>query len=726
MRKLSGMLFILFAIGFLMADNPHLVYQDPNIKELRGVFALSDGKVWAVGTDGAVRKSTDNGETWQIVTISGASDYHLNAVFFRDANNGFIVGEKKADPDRFKGKIYRTTNGGASWDAQVNYQPEKYIPFKDVVFQIKEYGNPNRGYIAAGGGCVYYTMDGGFNWSRQRIDNTKKHCFHSVAFDLLSGNTIYAVGDAGDGTGIVAYNSGSGWIVEYPFPNLQLNFFGVSALYGIEPHIAASRGYMIFKDYQGQWTASHHLPDQNVLYGIGAVCEFVSNFLRAGSDEAILDKVGNVLHHVPGKYLKDVSLTRMLGYPGPSLISKYTFFVGKGGRIFRYDPQYNEWPPSISVTGEYRRVKCVIFDSEGSNPTHVYVYRSTVAEGPYILVADFNIPLNQYYVWYDNTVDFNVDYYYKINEINEVPTGVPSGPAHPSGLPNPQYPPPPVSNFYSEDYYNDDGGRSYNWWIGSEPTYVLYRDGQIIYLGTAVEFTDTSAVTGQNHEYKIRRRKYYTPQNDYIYSDPVVHNCTPINNLTPSAPTNLTGEKVSGGFMMRWGEPNNVDIHGYNIYRKIDDGNYIKVNLVPCPRPFWYDTPIGYRRLWYKVSAVDWAGNESGYSNEIYFDAAWTPDGNEQGYTAELVETKLGKIIPNPVTRTALINFSINKDDFVRLDIYDVSGRIVKNLIADNYTSGNHRLKIDMQSDNELSPGVYFVQMKTGDFKAIEKVIIGR
>jgi photosystem II stability/assembly factor-like uncharacterized protein len=338
---------MLSVFGLLMAGNLSLVYQDPNIKELRGVFAFSDGKVWAVGTDGAVLKSTDNGATWQTVNISGAIDYHLNAVFFANANIGCIVGEKKADPDRFKGKIYRTTNGGVTWDAPVNFQqghePTKYIPFKDVVFQIREYGNPNWGYIAAGEGWIYKTTDGGYTWSREPVDNTKKHCFHSVAFDLISGNTVYAVGDAGDGTGIFAYNSGSGWVIEYPFSNLGLNFFGVSALSN-DPNIAASKGYRVYKKY-GQWYSTHIYPDQNVFYDIAAVCEFTSNYISCGSDEAIIDDDGYTLNHLYGKCIKGVSLTRLVPYPGPSILSNYTFLVGKNGRIFRYDPSYDEWEP---------------------------------------------------------------------------------------------------------------------------------------------------------------------------------------------------------------------------------------------------------------------------------------------------------------------------------------------------------------------------------------------
>lgn len=441
-------------------------------------------------------------------------------------------------------------------------------------------------------------------------------------------------------------------------------------------------------------------------------------------EDEIIDQ-GTRLHSLYAKYLKGVSLTRLLGYQGPSILSTYTFFVGKEGRIFRYDPTFDEWPPYATIQGEYKRVKFELWDSE--DPRIADIYRSTCADGPYLFIAQIqnlsNNPNNPT-IWYDYTVDWNIPYYYLVN--GRQPTG---NPATPYGLSNPPAKPPTPVNFIAQDKPLDDGGRAYLAWDYTGSSYTLYRDGNFFALLDGYEYNYDSCVTGYNHTFKVRKRQYYSGAGDYIYSDPAIATCTAINNLVPTAPTNLTGEYYPGGVIkLRWIEPNNVDIHGYNIYRKINiGGNYIKVNLVPCPRPFWYDTPpMGYRSVWYKVSAVDWAGNESGYSNEIYFDAAGTPRANEQGSTAELVETKLEKIIPNPATRTVLINFSLDKDDFVHLAIYDATGRTVKNLIADNYTSGNHRLKFDVQSDNELSPGVYFVQMKTGDFKAVEKVIIAR
>lgn len=227
MKNIIGLL-CLCAVTHLWA-NVHLVYENVNITELRGVFALSNNMVWAVGTDGKVLKSTDNGYSWAEVIISGASDYHLNSVFFATQSIGCIVGEKKADPDRFKGIIYRTTDGGANWYPlpTANYASEKYVPFKQIVFDIVPFSeSPNIGYIAAGEGWIYKTTDYGEHWTRELVDASKQHCFHGI--DISFNDDVYAVGDAGNTTGIVATKTSSGWQVEYPFSGLNLNFFDVA------------------------------------------------------------------------------------------------------------------------------------------------------------------------------------------------------------------------------------------------------------------------------------------------------------------------------------------------------------------------------------------------------------------------------------------------------------------------------------------------------------------
>ncbi len=81
-------------------------------------------------------------------------------------------------------------------------------------------------------------------------------------------------------------------------------------------------------------------------------------------------------------------------------------------------------------------------------------------------------------------------------------------------------------------------------------------------------------------------------------------------------------------------------------------------------------------------------------------------------------------IMPNPANKSTLIKFSLAKDGYVRIDMYDAMGRIIKNLTGNNYKSGCHTLEFNLESEKGISDGVYFIRMKTDDYQAVEKLII--
>lgn len=88
----------------------------------------------------------------------------------------------------------------------------------------------------------------------------------------------------------------------------------------------------------------------------------------------------------------------------------------------------------------------------------------------------------------------------------------------------------------------------------------------------------------------------------------------------------------------------------------------------------------------------------------------------------------LNNVIPNPVIHSAQISYSIAKPCEVKLNIYDVSGRLVKNLVNQKQNPNVFRL-IWHGDDNlgrKLSSGVYFIKFRAGNFTAMKKIILVR
>ncbi|TMI65632.1 MAG: T9SS type B sorting domain-containing protein [Bacteroidetes bacterium] len=80
------------------------------------VHFVTSTVAYAVGTPGCMVKTTDGGTTWSFVnTPLYANSKSINAVWFIDANKGYIGGQWNT-LDSIP-KLYVTNNGGATWDS---------------------------------------------------------------------------------------------------------------------------------------------------------------------------------------------------------------------------------------------------------------------------------------------------------------------------------------------------------------------------------------------------------------------------------------------------------------------------------------------------------------------------------------------------------------------------------------------------------------------------------
>jgi hypothetical protein len=79
------------------------------------------------------------------------------------------------------------------------------------------------------------------------------------------------------------------------------------------------------------------------------------------------------------------------------------------------------------------------------------------------------------------------------------------------------------------------------------------------------------------------------------------------------------------------------------------------------------------------------------------------------------------KIYPNPVTDNMNIEYNLNKSSNIMINIYDITGRIIKSIDLSNQPSGNHKFIIDC---NSFYSGTYFVQLIAEKEKVSAKFIV--
>ncbi len=89
--------------------------------------------------------------------------------------------------------------------------------------------------------------------------------------------------------------------------------------------------------------------------------------------------------------------------------------------------------------------------------------------------------------------------------------------------------------------------------------------------------------------------------------------------------------------------------------------------------------------------------------------------------------TKLHQNYPNPFNPETTISFSVTQtSSFVNLDIYNIKGQKVKQLISDQLSAGQRTVIWNGTDDNgkSVSSGIYFYKLKTANFEKTKKMIL--
>jgi hypothetical protein len=200
-----------------------------------------------------------------------------------------------------------------------------------------------------------------------------------------------------------------------------------------------------------------------------------------------------------------------------------------------------------------------------------------------------------------------------------------------------------------------------------------------------------------------------------------------VDNLAPDPPLGLAGEQsfLPAGLDISWAPNTEVDLDCYHVYRGTEEvftpgiGNLIASS---CDTAFFDDTWQWDSGYWYKVSALDIHGNESGY-------AALGPGavtGEEPSPMPDA--TYLAQNYPNPFNPVTEIAFGIKTPDVVTLRIYDAGGRLVRILLDKKLAAGHYRENWDglSGSGHRVASGVYFYKLHAGDFVQTKKMVLLR
>ena len=183
MRKIAFQLICMLSLVLLLQDVVAQKIQDLPGREgvsFRGLSVVNDRLLWVSGNKGTVGRSTDGGKSFQWMTVKGHEKRDFRDIEAFDAVTAVILAVDSP------GLILRTFDGGESW--QEVYRDNRSGIFLDALhFRNKDegmaVGDPIDGKI-----LLLRTADGGRSW--QPYPNTYPAPIEGEAFFAASGGNI--------------------------------------------------------------------------------------------------------------------------------------------------------------------------------------------------------------------------------------------------------------------------------------------------------------------------------------------------------------------------------------------------------------------------------------------------------------------------------------------------------------------------------------------------------
>lgn len=131
-----------------------------------------------------------------------------------------------------------------------------------------------------------------------------------------------------------------------------------------------------------------------------------------------------------------------------------------------------------------------------------------------------------------------------------------------------------------------------------------------------------------------------------------------------------------------------------------------------------------FRFFWKLTGKYYWAPISFLYSNLDVAIAIWpvvdkTTGGIDGKYFVNGI--KLGQNFPNPVNNITIIDYEIEKDSDIIIEVLDSNGKIVKQISEGKKTAGKYSVSIDIA---ELSSGLYYYSLKTDNNRLTKKMMV--
>jgi hypothetical protein len=189
-----------------------------------------------------------------------------------------------------------------------------------------------------------------------------------------------------------------------------------------------------------------------------------------------------------------------------------------------------------------------------------------------------------------------------------------------------------------------------------------------------------------------------------------------INSTIPVNLTSFTVIYLKNNVQLNWSTATELNNYGFEIERSTNKSDWRLIGFregrgtTTEPQNYSFtDNLFGEssHKLYYRLKQIDYDGSFE-YSDVVEVDIAPT-------------EFYLSQNYPNPFNPTTKIKFTISDLRFTTLKVYDVLGREVTTLVNEEKQPGVYEVEFNA---GNLASGIYYYQLKAGEFLETKKMIL--
>ncbi|MFA6923262.1 MAG: thiol protease/hemagglutinin PrtT [Bacteroidales bacterium] len=188
-----------------------------------------------------------------------------------------------------------------------------------------------------------------------------------------------------------------------------------------------------------------------------------------------------------------------------------------------------------------------------------------------------------------------------------------------------------------------------------------------------------------------------------------------LNPLTAILAYDLTTfESQPSGTLQRFSLP----ISGVTLQ---NEGEGLAVKFTPTPgMRIVLDDSGPFSRRNYELLGADWTPSRENETRDACIYVVWTFP-NTVGIKGKIHSECSLTNYPNPFSKYTTIEFYNKEKGNVKLNIYDINGKLIKTIVDDNLSEGKYKFNFN---GSQLNGGIYFYRLETQNYIATKKLTI--